>query len=203
MVQNWYTGTLWRTIDVIDKDACWNYKVENKWRLFFIGCLFELEIFIEKGYDNAEHLTTFLKTLSHVASSDVTWRHMTLICHKGLYILLTCAKCRRIHPISYYLSESIWTDNSNEGSYMPVRVLVVPLWSFQHWNKVYFSRKSEISYKSWKKWKGHCFFKNAAITFIFGHKFIYYKINILKMTGQNLGSLWLHSRFSPKSRIWA
>ena len=126
MVQNWFKSTLWRTIDVIDKDACWNYKVENKWRLFFIGCLFELEIFTDKRYDNAEHLTTFLKKLNHVASSDVTWRHMTLIFHKGLYILLTCAKCRQIHPMSYYLSESIWTDNSNEGSYMPVRVLVVP-----------------------------------------------------------------------------
>ena len=126
MVQNWFTGALSRTIDVIDKDACWNYKVENKWRLFFTGCLFELEIFTDKRYDNAEHLTTFSKKLSHVASSNVTWRHMTLIFHKGQYILLTCAKCRRIHPMSYYLSESIWTDNSNEGSYMPVRVLVVP-----------------------------------------------------------------------------
>ena len=97
MVQNWFTGALWRTIDVIDKDACWNYKVENKWRLFFIGCLFELEIFTDKRYDNAEHLTTFLKKLSHVASSDVTWRHMTLIFHKGLYI------CWRVQNVGEFI----------------------------------------------------------------------------------------------------
>ena len=57
--------------------------------------------------------------------------------------------------------------------------------------------ESEISYKLWKNWKCHCFFKNASITFIFGHKFIYDNINILKIIGQYLGSLWRHYDVIP------